>query len=215
MSKDMHPSNLGESLQHNSGGALEKMIVQDPFPEQTQTTVETTEQNSKPPSIAVIDIETWATSPDAEIRSIGAVILGGTEFFYTEPAAQYDRDATAKTSEWAEKNILKELAPSKRSACSLRDTLTSLTDWIKRNNVQQFYCRGKDFDPVILSNAYNQQLMDTPWEYYQWHCIRDLEAFTGMKPPTKYRTHHALIDAIEEAIHLKELLNVKRNVFGR
>lgn len=73
-----------------------------------------------------------------------------------------------------------------------------------------YWSRGKDFDFPILNAHAAQKGFEYPWMESFWniHCLRDLEYFTGIKPEAENKhPHRAATDAFHEAKHLALILN--------
>jgi hypothetical protein len=163
----------------------------------------------------MLDIETLATTVDAVICSIGAVDVYGNDTFYEEidPGSQWNRRSSEETLSWWDS--IGKTPPGRHSDPNLDDVLNRFTSWYNKHKFTEVWCNGSDFDFVILTDAYRKSLHNsdpenkkTPWEYNH---VRDLRTLRKVLPHIKstvhYANHNALVDAICQSVHLKELLN--------
>ena len=153
----------------------------------------------------MIDIETYDTSPSAVILSIGAELILGSETFYVEvePNTQYERTASIATKEW----WAKQGNPPIHGTTTLHDALTQLSDWIKSLSQEPvIWCKGTDFDTVILTHAYKSFDMETPWKYNNVRDCRTVFKLLGVTPSRA--THNALEDAMMQSDELIGALNI-------
>jgi hypothetical protein len=157
----------------------------------------------------MIDIETYDVTPSAVILSIGAERILGSGTFYVEidPNTQYERTASLATKEW----WAKQGNPPIHGTTTLHDALTSLAHWLKSLSEEPIiWCKGTDFDTVILAHAYKQLNLEVPWKYYN---VRDCRTvFKLCNAPKVGAEHNALEDAMaqsDELIRCLSKLNVE------
>jgi hypothetical protein len=157
------------------------------------------------PKPCMLDIETLDTTPTAKILSLGAVAVYGNETWYQEFATylQTGRTASQAALEWWESKSVK---PNGNK--TLTDGLHEFSEWYKDQQFTEVWCKGSDFDFVILADAYKSMGVETPWKYNEVRDLRTLiKVFPHIKSPAPYSNHHALVDAICQAQHLKELVS--------
>lgn len=147
----------------------------------------------------MIDIETYDVTPSAVILSIGAERILGSETFYVEvdPNTQYERTASIATKEW----WAKQGNPPIHGITPLHDALIQLSGWLKNLSQEPvIWCKGTDFDTVILTHAYKSFSMETPWKYNHVRDCRTVFKLLGVTPSRA--THNALEDAMMQSDEL-------------
>jgi exodeoxyribonuclease VIII len=166
----------------------------------------------------VVDIETLGFSPDAVILSIGAASFEMSseahDYFYTEldHKTQYHRAIDRSIQAWwQEQEAQGNRFPT--SGIQLSEGLYDFVNWLKRVNTNKnllLWSNGTDFDISILSHAIIQQYSREyiPWKY---NAVRDYRTLRQLFPEVKHvwtgPKHVASSDAINEAVHLKAILN--------
>jgi DNA polymerase III epsilon subunit-like protein len=155
----------------------------------------------------MVDLETYATTPDAVILSIGAVDSKYGIQFYKEVSLnsqKYVRYIEPKTVEWWTQQTIP--APV-NGTTSIVDVLDDFNRYI--NGFGQdvlLWCKGTDFDITILYHAMRQYNIVPAWKY---NAVRDLRTLIKMFPevpkPTNFQPHNALEDAICQMTHLKNI----------
>lgn len=151
----------------------------------------------------MIDIETYDTKPTAVILSIGAVqISEQTEEankFYVEVNinTQYERTMSIDTKNW----WAKQGNPPINGTTSLFKGLSDLGTFIRqRADNPIIWCKGTDFDVVILAHAYNQLHLPVPWKYNNVRDCRTVFKIAGFV--SRDATHNALDDAVRQTENL-------------
>lgn len=160
-----------------------------------------------------LDIETLDTKSTAKIISIGAVDVYGDESFYVEiDPFQMHRTESVDTKTWW---LQQPYMPDGR--LKLYQALEKFAAWYKIQEFTEVWCRGTDFDITILAHAFAQNQLAVPWEYNHPRDLRTLgKLFPHVKAPYRWGAHHALCDAMNQAIYLQELLGyVKRFGFNQ
>ncbi|WP_018694229.1 3'-5' exonuclease [Algicola sagamiensis] len=186
------------------------------------------------PLVAVVDIETLSTQPNAAIVSIGCVIVNlftqeTVDEFYrvtdTYYQAIYNRDAMPSTVRWWEEQ--KETNPAAwkeyEKSNSIKESgqfelaLIEFNNFLIKHFVDpstiQLMGNGCDFDNVILQTAFKKVLFSPSWEFSGNQSLRTAvwlgRLILGIDPkydiPFEGTKHHALHDARHEA---KVLLNI-------
>lgn len=165
-------------------------------------------QNYALPKICMLDIETLDTAPTAKILSIGAVDVYGEDTFYLELDWKYGqstRTTSQATSDWWKDQPI----PMPYGDKFLDVALAEFYSWYTTHSFTEVWCKGSDFDFVILADAYRKETENgTPWKYNQVRDFRTLtKLFPFIKSPVPYKVHNALTDAICQAAHLKEIFS--------
>lgn len=168
-----------------------------------------------------VDIETLSTQPNATILSIGCCpvyprseIEEDDQNFYVEISTKQNRHIDLDTVAWWFSQPIK---PNLGASISLSEALWMLTRYFLVNNIDNpiIWCRGPQFDMVILEDAYFQLgLGKAPWKY---SAARDLRTLAKLFPYELPRyedepEHHALGDAKYQARVIRHLINT-HNLF--
>jgi hypothetical protein len=175
----------------------------------------------------MIDLETYALTSNAYIRSIGACFFdenGVVDSFY-ESCDGSRQDLADVEDEavnwWRSQSDEAKAALANPQNNRLEDTLNSLSRWITAELAMQRRVRrrpdldvcvwgnGSDFDLVILTNAYRRCGIDIPWKWYNVRCYRTLKslaAYAVPKPKFVGARHDALNDALFQAEHASMIL---------
>lgn len=176
----------------------------------------------------MVDLETLSTASNAYIRSLGAVFFdrdGVNTLFYEscDGPSQQGAHIDQKTQEWWSKQsqiALQSLANARNR--TLKETLEEFARWIEEE--RRIYAKdpvnpsdvevcvwgnGSDFDPVILSNAFQRLGLPTPWKFYNVRCYRTLKNLFRQFPADEFKgeKHNALADAQHQAKHAVKILN--------
>jgi len=165
----------------------------------------------------MIDIESGGTRPDANIFSIGAVLFDRStgeigDTLHIGLLSQITRSVDPDTMRWwmhpDQKQALIALAKIMIEKPYRIDlALEKLARFIARHRANNIWSNGASFDITILSHAYRQHDMLTPWRF--WHeldvrTIVDACRYVTGTDPKKQVTkpacaHSALDDAIYQA----------------
>lgn len=160
----------------------------------------------------MLDIETLGIHPKARILSLGAVVVGNTyEAFYQEydQLSQYGRTIDGSTVNWWKEQ--KVAMPNGSTPLSLG--LKDFSDWCAKQSFDEFWCKGTNFDFVILENAYAEEAFEPPWKYYQLRDYRTVaKLFPNIINPFEAKVHHALVDAFCQAASLKHILDTYERI---
>jgi exodeoxyribonuclease VIII len=155
----------------------------------------------------MVDIETLDTNLSAVILSIGAVTMHreDQQTFYGEynPDTQSGRTQSQSTLAWWAQQTIQQ----PKGVINLYTGLEEFSYWLHSLRAEPIiWCKGTDFDTVILSNAYQQYKLPVPWKYNN---VRDMRTLKKLHPQLNYLTnpvpHHALQDAINQATHLAQI----------
>jgi hypothetical protein len=155
----------------------------------------------------MVDIECYDVVPTAVILSLGAVTMhrADQQTFYAEYATdtQYERTRSISTIEW----WAQQSTPLPQGLTALKDGLIDFALWLRDLRAEPIiWCKGTDFDTAILAHAFNQYAMAAPWKYNH---VRDMRTLKKCHPQLNYvenqQPHHALQDAINQAVHLNQI----------
>lgn len=173
----------------------------------------------------VLDLETFGTGPHAAIASIGASSfrLGRNEMngaFYCSVSGGY-RDGfevDPETVRWWLKQSQEARDALSVNLKSLPDSLHEFSAWVRSRYASvgkdasdiRMWGNGSAFDNVILRHAYSVCGLTPPWDFRQDRDLRTIlelypYADQGLFEGTK---HHALDDAVHEAMTLKQALEM-------
>lgn len=152
----------------------------------------------------MLDLETFATSNNAYIISIGAVNFnkeGIIEAFYVNIHTAYEEaqfDINPQTVMWwldqseAAKTALKKDPQKLSNALRLFGEFIEGTDGVWGN--------GSTFDNVILRNAYNKLNIKCPWHFRKDKCFRTVaNLYPREEIEVTGTQHNALHDAKKQA----------------
>lgn len=105
----------------------------------------------------------------------------------------------------------REFVPEENCAfCSVGFIQDSLQDFVAQEPTKvHFWSKGKEFDKPILENMLKASGLKAPWNYYEFHCVRDAFGlpflFREQDPPRrKAKTHNAWDDCDEQLGLLQE-----------
>lgn len=171
----------------------------------------------------MLDLETWSTSPNAVITSIGAVKFtlnsdnsGGKiveEFYYRinpQSCVDVGLEMSVDTILWWMKQSDEARAEFQKQTWNIQDVLGLFAMWLSDDpkNID-VWGNGSDFDNVLLANAYRVCGKSLPWRYFNNRCYRTLKnIYSNVLPtPTVGVKHNALDDAKSQANHLIDILN--------
>ena len=186
------------------------------------------------PLVAVVDIETLSTQPNAAIVSIGCVIVNlftqeTVDEFYslldTYHQGIYNRDIMLSTVGWWEEQketnheawLEYKKAGEIKKSYLIEKALLDFNEFLLKHfddpaNIQ-LMGNGSDFDNVILQTAFKKSLLTPSWPFSGNQSLRTAvwlgRLILGIDPkydiPFEGTKHHALHDARHEA---KVLLNI-------
>jgi hypothetical protein len=165
----------------------------------------------------MIDLETLGTKADSVILSIGAVKfdLGSDKVddaaFYASISIDSNLDVGRRIDESTLLWWLTQSSAAQRvfheSKCSLETALIELASWYGSDK-NIVWSNGADFDIAMLSHAYSQFKMSTPWAFWNTRCVRtyrSLPRAASIPKPTQGVAHNALSDALNQARHVQAI----------
>jgi len=164
---------------------------------------------------AMIDLETLAVSPDAQILSISAVAFDEFDLqpnheeyptldILVELDEQQDRAIDPETVAWWSRRdpevIDKIFAEEGRT--KLDNALTQISKFLWQK--QRIWCQGPTLDITVLEHVLRSRGMGIPWQY---HIIRDSRTLLDLtkveQPPV---THDSLVDCFRQLIGVQDAL---------
>lgn len=131
----------------------------------------------------MVDLETLSTSMDAHILTIGAVAFNGVtgeikdtfyrriDFKSCEELCLHKSDDTLKFWETAPQKAREE-AFGVENRVDIRDAIMSFVDFWNKNNGDEFWCNGANFDEPILSTIFEKLKIIKPWKFWKVRCLR-------------------------------------------
>lgn len=172
----------------------------------------------------MVDIETWGTGPAAIPISIGAVKFypdekpfGWGEQFYSaiDPLScamvglQLDVNTIMFWMAEDQRDALEEWLDQPK--VDIHNVLSGFATWYGDHEYPT-WCRGPDFDAVILNTAFKVIGMERPWSHQKNRDVRTIQGLLDWKwkPPgfddvAGYK-HNALADAIKQTFMLKGII---------
>jgi exodeoxyribonuclease VIII len=168
----------------------------------------------------MLDLETLATSTDAVVVSVGAVVFDPNtrsapgETFYRvlamDEQVEYGRVISPETAIWWMNQSPEARAVFDAPRDDADYTLEDFGAYLRRNSVEAMWGNGSDFDNIIWGSLYETFHVKRPWSYSQNRCFRTMKNLALPKEfikPTRSGTHHnALDDAVYQALYLQEIV---------
>jgi inhibitor of KinA sporulation pathway (predicted exonuclease) len=157
---------------------------------------------------AMLDLETFGTTPGSAIRSIGAATFsmdGGVgETFYRNIR---DRSCwlagltvDMATYKWWQNQSEEARAAFNDDPRDLLEVVTDFHTWISQNVVKHIWCQGAGFDEPIWTAAAKAVGKSVPWKFWDVRCTRTIYHLSGINQHEIKRegTHHS---ALDDALH--------------
>jgi len=168
----------------------------------------------------MIDIETLGGPPDAVPVTIGVAAFDLTSNTVIEKFQIHVHVGTAQKAGltldagtvmwWVAQSKEAQASLISKSAVSLNQALTGLTEYVSKRRSRNFNNRlnvwgnDPDFDMVILTAAYKALGQEPPWRYYETRSTRTmlelaerLFKFNKKRDFPRHGTHHAADDDAE------------------
>lgn len=160
----------------------------------------------------MLDLETTGTKPGCCILSVGiAPFLTDIpqDTFYEaishSSSRSYGFTDSPDTLSWWDKQKPDIQAEAFSGTRDLKAALESISFYMKCLGEPKeiiVWGNGKDFDNMILTEAFQRLGMKVPWDFRNNRCYRDLAAMYPMYPKEKIaNAHNALADALAQARH--------------
>lgn len=165
----------------------------------------------------MIDLETLATSEDAEILSIGFCIFT----LDNDPVVEHSGSWTIRPQEerrrdpntcrwWLKQGAAAQEALFNKPSVDLRSALISLRFLWADEKPDKVWANGVSFDLGILRHAYKATGHPVPWKYRQECCLRSVRALAPIVGLCYNRWYEdgdqVKHDAESDAIHQAEFL---------
>ena len=165
----------------------------------------------------MVDLETLATSPDAAILTIGAVLFdpkgqGIIDKIEIRPTIEdqteiYNRSINDATMEWWGKQSPEaiEEAMGDRDRVSFEEAMNQLYKFCW-NRSRCAWSNGASFDVVAMDHAWKQLGKNTPWNFWDIRDTRTLYDIAGvkLKDGGHVTSHKAVEDAERQAIVVQQ-----------
>jgi exodeoxyribonuclease VIII len=165
----------------------------------------------------MVDLETLALTPRAQILSIGAVTfgpkgLGDTFYEVLELDSQTDlgREVDPKTVEWWSQQSPQAKTVLTAAKVNFRMGMVKFNAWVGSGGPENvlLWGNGAGFDNVILEDACRDLNLEPGWRFWSNRCFRTLKARHSAIPMEKSGiAHNALDDAKNQAMHALKILN--------
>jgi hypothetical protein len=161
----------------------------------------------------MLDIETVGTGPDACILTIAAQTFDPTALGYlpkdyyarVDIDSQPNREVDDATVEWwaTQPQAAQDEAFGEEGRIPLKQALEELSKLCFHCNLT--WANGTTFDMVILENAYKQEQLPIPWQFWN---VRDARTVYSLYPdlPKPKASHHALEDCKRQIDLLQQTL---------
>lgn len=160
----------------------------------------------------MVDIETLATSVDAHVVTIGAVVFTTwgkiIDEFYVRISPKSCEELNLKKNPetlefWAKQSDeAQKEAFDPENRIPLKEALQQFSLFWKKNNGEKFWCNGANFDEPILSYLYEKLDMPKPWKFYNVRCLRTYLSVLGLKLSNfvSVTAHNALMDCKNQVV---------------
>lgn len=167
----------------------------------------------------MVDLETMASSYDAAIVSVGAVVFtfdgGVTDKFYERVSLQSSVDlgltmSPATVLWWLQQSDGARNELTQATTVTLRQALESFSSLLAPIEQPRLWGNGATFDNVILRNAYDRCGLKAPWSHTKDRCyrtVKNMYDLHGSLRPSNPAAHNALADAETQAMHLIRIMN--------
>jgi exodeoxyribonuclease VIII len=169
----------------------------------------------------MLDLETLATSVDAVVVSVGAVVFDPNtrsapgQVFYRvldmDEQVQHGRKISPKTAIWwMDQSPEARLVFKEKETADAIYALCGFNEFLRRNEVEAVWGNGSDFDNIIWGSLYDTFHVERAWSYSQNRCFRTMKNLAlpkeFIKPTRSGTLHNALDDAVYQALYLQEIV---------
>lgn len=166
----------------------------------------------------LVDLETLSTQHNAAIMSIGAVRFDNNkvhEVFYVniDPLTCIQKGAVAeqRTMDWWKtqpESVQNALTVNPKS---LDEAISMFEVWFRKVDNSYIWGNGPTFDCSILEDSFKLCNKRSPWPYNKERCVRTITQFDrnnslAQERNPKHPKHHALYDALYEALHVVAII---------
>ena len=171
----------------------------------------------------MLDLETMGNGPDAAIVAIGAVAfdieagaLGPCFYCRVDLSSAINAGGVmdADTVCWwmaQDDDARAEIIADDRKPIGA--ALAAFSSWLQSTADPEphIWGNGAGFDNVILRGAYQRSGIPAPWAWRHDRCYRTIKALNrDIRINVAGIKHHALDDAINQTVHLLDILNPAR-----
>lgn len=180
------------------------------------------QQNEQPPAPIniMIDLETLGKKRGCKILSIGATTFltqaPPSKFYFTANRdGQCGLEEDTETVTWwqseANSATFEALLADCDDSPNLIDVLEKFCSWIESLGSRDqiiVWSKGASFDLQILQEAFEVTGIACPWDFRNEMCFRTLYNLYSdivLQPTLALRKHHALDDAIFQALHAQDI----------
>ena len=170
----------------------------------------------------MLDIETYATTMDACVMTIGAVVFDheGLEiscFYRRIDGASCDELGLYRDPKtiafWKEQSPESQYEiETLENRVNIRDAMTDFTTFWKTSRCEYLWCNGANFDEPILSTVYHKLNLEKPWRFFNVRCVRTLLSLVNLRTSNfGVVAHHALEDCrnqIKGVVNAMKMLSI-------
>lgn len=165
-------------------------------------------------SFVMVDLETLDVKETAVILSIGAVRFDEANILdtmYTDvninDQLRLGRTIDGKTLQWwmEQSQEAREVFAVNDRAPRLASALAKFAGFVGQEST--VWGNGATFDISILRSAYHSLQLAAPWPWYNERCFRTLKTLFPVEREAEPKVeHHALDDAMAQALHMQKIL---------
>ena len=186
----------------------------------------------------MVDLETMSTASNAVILTIGCIPFGSDGsliveedmFFYNRiDLSSYNNrpefHSDFNTLLWwlqQEKEPLDEAflagprKPIDRAMMDFDIWLAQICSYLNDKKITM-WSHGKDFDCVVLDNAFKACHLECPWKYFDTRDTRTIYSLAGVdmrnvQIPEGYKAHNAIGDCLKQIEGIKQSFQIINNV---
>lgn len=161
----------------------------------------------------MLDLETLGNRSDAVILSLGAVKFDldsdktDDKAFYASISIDSNLELGRRIQEdtllWWLKQEIAAQSVFHEEKIALPQALEDFSDWVGTGDYE-VWSNGADFDIPMVTHAFAQIQMETPWKFWAGNCVRTYKKLPGAKAiasgvPFIGVKHNALADAVHQA----------------
>lgn len=120
---------------------------------------------------------------------------------------------SSDTLKWWDRQKYNMLSQSAAYTDAIEDTFLDFARWLKHANPKKVWARSPTFDTALLRDAFDHVGLKLDIDFRVERDVRTAEDFSDTKTitqPEYFLKHHALCDAIWEAVHVQHMYMKKR-----
>lgn len=167
----------------------------------------------EPRNNVMLDLETAGPTPGCAILVIAAVTFDLNETFYAKinynSSMKMGFTSSLDTMLWWDQQDPETKIEAFSGFYDIIHTLNAFTDWLHIKCPDALvWGNGADFDQPMIAWAYHHLKMKFPYSHRNNRCFRTLKNmnFGVVEPEFMGSKHHALSDAVHQAIWANEIL---------